>query len=317
MEPGNLRHDQPYRRGLVLGLTMAEIMLLLVFILLMAMGAALAHRDHDVKRLHQALADRDLSARLHALLQETFPQASDYDGYFKELRFITELRQIVKVPDDPQGLSQLARDAEVGALMRAAAEEDTSRLPQTLRAARVLLGNRQEALSWPPFINLSEADGYFFDSGSARLRPEFRRALETTTADALTRFVKAYQIDVIEVVGHTDEVPMSGASTLDKGLIPAVRGKQSIDALSSCDNAGLGMARAVSVVRVLRAASGLKDVTILPLSGAQMVVPVDTLANGSLSGDSAQRRRIEIRMRRSTGTASIPTADTVARNAGS
>ena len=36
------RQDASYRQGLVLGLTMAEIMLLLVFSLLIAVGVALA-----------------------------------------------------------------------------------------------------------------------------------------------------------------------------------------------------------------------------------------------------------------------------------
>lgn len=303
MEPGSLRNDQPYRRGLVLGLTMAEVMLLLVFVLLMAMGAALAHREQDVQRLGRALADQGLSARLHALLQDTFPHASDYDSYFKELRLLEELRDKLG-PTDAAALGRLVRDAELGALMCEAAGEAAPGLPRTVRAARRLLGARQrQASKWPPFISLSEADGYVFDSGSAELGPEFRRALATKTADALARLVAAYGVDVIEVIGHTDEVPMSGASTLDRTLIPAVRGSGGIAALRSCDNAGLGMARAVSVVRVLQAAPRLDGVTILPLSAAQMIVPVDALADGTANRETPARRRIEIRLRRSTDAA--------------
>ena len=43
MMPGTVgRHTASYRQGLVLGLTMAELMLLLVFCLLIALGVALA-----------------------------------------------------------------------------------------------------------------------------------------------------------------------------------------------------------------------------------------------------------------------------------
>ena len=41
----DLRQDKSYRRGLVLGLTMAEVMILLIFLLLMALAAALANRE--------------------------------------------------------------------------------------------------------------------------------------------------------------------------------------------------------------------------------------------------------------------------------
>jgi len=284
---------------------MAEIMILLVFVLLMAMGAALANRDQDVQRLRQALERQDLSTRLYALLQERFPHASDYDDFFKELRILAELRQKLPAADAPDRLTDLIRDAELGALLRQAAQGSESRLPRTVSAARALLAEKQEAFDWPPFISLSEADGYFFDSGSARLRPEFRHALETATIEALARFVRDYNVNVIEVIGHTDEVPMAGFSSLDKTLIPAILGRQPIDALGVCDNAGLGMARAVSVVRVLRAAPSLAGITILPLSAAQMIVPVDTMADGTLNGDRPARRRIEIRMRRTTDMASI------------
>ena len=66
------------------------------------------------------------------------------------------------------------------------------------------------------------------------------------------------------------------------------------------------MARAVAVVRILRADRRLREVTILPLSGAQMIVPVDRMADGSATGDDELRRRIEIRLRRTTEQARAP-----------
>ena len=54
------RQTASYRQGLVLGLTMAEIMLLLVFCLLIAVGVALASQraklDDAMARLRQAQA---------------------------------------------------------------------------------------------------------------------------------------------------------------------------------------------------------------------------------------------------------------------
>jgi flagellar motor protein MotB len=120
---------------------------------------------------------------------------------------------------------------------------------------------------------------------------------------ALVQNIKDYGVDVVEVIGHTDEVPMSGISNLDQNLIGASVGRFPIGGLRSTDNAGLAMARAVAVVRVLRGDPRLANVTILPLSGAQMIVPVDQMANGTQRGSDQRRRRIEIRLRRSTGQA--------------
>ena len=158
---------------------------------------------------------------------------------------------------------------------------------------------------WPPFLSLSEAGGYYFDSGKATLRPEFDRNLRTDVIPQLARYASEYDVDVIEVIGHTDEVPMSGRSNLDSKLIDASVGKAAVGDLQSTDNAGLAMARAVAVVRVLRGDRRLDGVTILPLSGAQMVVPVDHMADGSARESDQTRRRIEIRLRKSTQQATV------------
>lgn len=93
---------------------------------------------------------------------------------------------------------------------------------------------------------------------------------------------------------------MTGRSNLDQRLISASQGSYPIAQLRSTDNSGLAMARAVSVVTVLRSDPRLASVTILPLSGAQMVVPVDRAADGTAAKSDQSRRRIEIRLRRST-----------------
>jgi flagellar motor protein MotB len=133
------------------------------------------------------------------------------------------------------------------------------------------------------------------------LKPEFERALKSSTTSRLLKIVRDYQVNVIEVIGHTDEVPMGGVSNLDSTLIQAMRGTLPVSVLRPTDNAGLAIARATSVARILRADSRFEGVTILPLSGAQMIEPVDRLADGQSAGDDRKRRRIEIRVRRSTG----------------
>jgi len=91
-------------------------------------------------------------------------------------------------------------------------------------------------------------------------------------------------------------------SNLDSELISVFLGNASVSALLPGDNAGLGMARAVSVAGLLRADPRFASVTVLPLSGGQMILPGDAATNGASAGDAEDRRRIEIRVRRPEAT---------------
>jgi flagellar motor protein MotB len=294
----DVRQEKSYRRGLVLGLTIAEIMILLIFVLLMALGAALKSRENQI-----AVLDRGGASKMITTLQEAYPLATKPDDYFKELVRAIEVRKAVEQQGRKAGGEQLVEDAALGAELRAAAADAGVADPKEfLRNARKpsLRGKKGE---WPPFFSLSEAGGYYFDSGKATLRSDFRGNLKNEVIPLLASSIKDYGVDVVEVIGHTDEVPMVGQSNLDAQLIAASTGRIDIDQLRSTDNAGLAIARAVAVVQLLRADPRLNNVAILPLSAAQMIVPVDKVANGTAAASDQNRRRIEIRLRRSTNQA--------------
>lgn len=286
------RQMKQYRRGLILGLTMAEIMILIIFLLLMALTAALAKKEEQVRQLSGGSESQELLAQL----QQQFPQARTPEEFFKELTLAADAKERLDQMADEQDLTnQIMKDAAVGAAARDIAKEDGVDDPLD-----IIRDQSNKKGKWPPFISLSEADGYFFESGSAQLRPEFDRALRTSTTARLLAIVRDYGVNVIEVIGHTDEVPMGGVSNLDSALILAMNGRVPVGFLKPTDNAGLAISRATSVARVLRADPRFAGVTILPLSGAQMIEPVDRLADGRSAGDDRKRRRIEIRVRRST-----------------
>jgi flagellar motor protein MotB len=291
----DLRQDKAYRRGLVLGLTMAEVMILLIFLLLMALAAALQNRDRRIEAL-----DSGGASRLIEQLQRAYPQAQNSDDYFKELVRAIEVRKEVEQAGPEAGSQTLIEDAELGRQVRSAA---TGSDPEQFLRRAITAAERGREGEWPPFFSLSEAGGYYFDSGKATLRPQFEQSLRTSIIPMLATSIADYDVDVIEVIGHTDEVPMVGASNLDSSLIAASVSRVPIADLRSTDNAGLAMARAVAVVRVLRSDPRLRNVAILPLSGAQMVVPVDRMADGTSPRDDQSRRRIEIRLRKSTAQA--------------
>lgn len=297
----DLRQDKSYRRGLVLGLTMAEIMVLLIFVLLMALAAALQQRDAKIRVL-----DSGGAARLVEAIQRAYPQAKTEDDYFKELTRAMEARQAVESAGLDAGGKALIKDAELGRSVREAATKAGIKDPERFarEAIAASAAGKSKKGQWPPFFSLSEAGGYYFDSGKATLRPEFERNLRREIIPRLVSSIADYDVDVIEVIGHTDEVPMAGESNLDASLISASANRFPMGGLKSTDNAGLAIARAVSVVRILRADERLAGVTILPLSGGQMIVPIDRMADGTARGSDQRRRRIEIRLRKSTQEAS-------------
>ena len=150
--------------------------------------------------------------------------------------------------------------------------------------------------NWPPIITITEAEGYSFPTGSAYISNTFKELLTNKVAALLKENIDKYQANIVEVFGHTDEQPKSGYSNLDVTLINAVNGRFPIDKLSAADNVGLGMARAVSVVKVLSLCPELSNIKILPYSAGQSVDNTGSLSTG-LSGDRPSRRRIEIRLR--------------------
>jgi flagellar motor protein MotB len=343
-----------YRQGLVLGLTMAEIMLLLVFCLLIAMASFLKIEQKklaDVKQeLQQQQAqnerDHDVVAALHqntALVEKLQNQSGltdpkELDKYWRELVdsrtamaeldkngvSIKELRDriadIEKLRSNGINIDKALRDADVvGAINRTMTKPgqppvSTLAILDAIERGKTGLG--PSGHQWPPIISLSEAGGYSFTIGSAELSTPFHDQLVNKTIGEILENIKKYDVDVIEVVGHTDEQPIGNRpSNLDRDLLSVLNSTSKVAKLIPADNAGLGLARAVSVVSVLRHDPRLAPYKLIPLSGAQLVNTDETLATQGAHGDIPQRRRIEIRLRKSVPhetAASIVTAPVVA-----
>jgi flagellar motor protein MotB len=339
MEGQILEQRSSYRRGLVLGLTMAEIMVLLVFCLLIAMAAFLKREETRRVAAEQALEEekaqneqiRDLvnslsksaavAEKVESLSGLSDPQA--IDQYWRELvdsrSIVKEIEKTLTLKELRDGLASIAslrannvdvdkaiHDAEiVGAINRAMTKpgDPPVSAQAVLDALTRSMGQDSAGHQWPPIIRMSEADGYFFKSGSAELSPGFQEALLTRTPGEILNYIRKYDVDIIEVVGHTDERPIGirQPSNLDRELLPVLKSEAGVVSLVPADNAGLGLARAVAVVSVLRQSPLLAGYKLIPLSGAQLVNTDETLAISPSPGDIQQRRRIEIRLRKSSG----------------
>jgi flagellar motor protein MotB len=334
------RQTASYRQGLVLGLTMAEIMLLLVFCLLIAVGVALAteraKREQAVLRLKNAeaamareqpvLDAAQRNPQLAELLERTArsPSAGDVDEFWRKLVESNEIvdamerrgvsRTALKEASGYFAKMQQLRDQGIepeqaarGAAL-ASALDKIDDAPKAAEAVAALVErsvsaskNERNGHTWPPIITLSEAEGYFFASRSAELQADFAAKLRTVVVERLLEIARSFDVDVIEVIGHTDERPVAGGvSNLDRQLPSVMSGENEIALLQPADNAGLGLARAIAVVKVLSSEARLNNFRILPLSGAQLVGTDGRLTRWDERGDVRELRRIEIRMRKSS-----------------
>src|SRR6516162_2457175 len=301
-----IQQRSSYRQGLVLGLTMAEIMILLVFCLLIAMATFLkreeTRREAAETQLQQqqlqSKRDREIVAALRqdAALAEKIKSASGLsdpqaiDQYWRELVDGRTVAQ--EIEKSGLSLKQLQDGLSTAANLR----------NNGIDVDRGKTGVTANGHQWPPIITMSEAGGYFFESGSAELSPVFHFTLLNKTPQKILDNIRKYDVDVIEVVGHTDERPIgfrASSSNLDRDLTAVLKNDAAVASLVPADNAGLGLARAVSVVSVLRQSPLLSGYKMIPLSGAQLVNTDETLALWGSPGDIQERRRIEIRLRKS------------------
>jgi flagellar motor protein MotB len=321
-----------HRRGVVMGFTMAELMLLLLFCLLLATAGVLSQRDRRIAELEAVprgdvttaeLAQlRQSDAQLSALLATlglpklTPPQISTL---WQQLALANaaaagsaEAKVLAELTEEVGPMSAAERDRLLKALAAMLASgmtpRDMARLaeltPEQLALVRQPGVLQVSGHQWPPIISL-EDNGNRFATGSAALTADFRRDLEQRVAPVLADRLTAYNADVIEIIGHTDEqvITPTRPSNLDTTALAVMQGRRGAEAMVADDNAGLGLARAIAVARVLQATGHFDGVKLVPLSAAQLLLPGDALSpgvTGSLAQDD-QRRRIEIRVRRSTG----------------
>ena len=143
-------------------------------------------------------------------------------------------------------------------------------------------------------IIIDEKSGDFkFPSGSAELRPDLLKHIQTTVIPAIQKATGQGNVDFIQVIGHTDSQRISNSSNLDGKLTSAATGNEKINALKAGSNTDLGLMRAVAVVQFLNT-KNLGKVNFRAYSAGQLYMPSGELAKIDLGADDT-RRRIEIR----------------------
>ena len=151
-----VRQSSSYRQGLVLGLTMAEVMILLIFCLLIALAAVLrtemakladakaapteqgvSQNDREVLRevkKNSALYDRMLAA-------STSSNSKQADEFWRDLELYEKLQ-----PGGPGRMTRTARSAASGPFVdRVAFLLDASLIDQARRSASKFQGELEDA----------------------------------------------------------------------------------------------------------------------------------------------------------------------------
>ena len=153
----------------------------------------------------------------------------------------------------------------------------------------------------PPLITLTESQSFRFDTGSHELSQQFKDELGKKI-NKMIEDITRYNIDTIEVIGHTDGQPSTGMSNLDFSLLRLNNSpSQSITNLRAGSNMDLGLLRALAVANFVKDKLDSENIDvpyITPYSAGSLINTSGEFEPASNQSDS-KRRRIEIRFTRS------------------
>ncbi len=156
----------------------------------------------------------------------------------------------------------------------------------------------------PPIILIKDEGAYRFASGSAELPQPMYNYIWTKIVPEIERKTKEYNINTVEIIGHTDgQANGSVISNLDQNLENVANGDVPIQNLKAGSNADLGLMRSLALVKVLRYIQTkehrLQGLKFRAYSAAQLILPSGEFAQPSIAHqEDATRRRIEIRFTR-------------------
>ena len=214
---------------------------------------------------------------------------------FSQITLEKHLNSLGKNKDEAEELAQ-----QVKALQAKA--NRTDELKRQVAALQGQLKSRQAPTSAPPIIVIEDEEAYRFASGSAEIPKLMDTYIRTKIVPEIERNTKEYQINVVELIGHTDgQANGSSNSNLDLNLEKVANAQEPVSNLNSGSNADLGLMRSLAVVRVLREiqtkTGRLKGLKFRAYSAAQLILPNGDFASINRNSD-VTRRRIEIRFTR-------------------
>ncbi len=174
---------------------------------------------------------------------------------------------------------------------------------------RIFELSKTESQGIPPFIEIKDNPDFRFPPSSAKIASRMEQYIKNQIVPLIDENTKKYGINIVEIIGHTDEQPLGVAtSNLDQNLEIAANSISStnIDSLLKAgSNVDLGLMRSLAVVKLLQEIqqqeNKMAKVKFRPYSAAQLILPDGDLADPPRQNNrqsDAKRRRIEIRFTR-------------------
>ncbi|MBL1201251.1 MAG: flagellar motor protein [Nostoc sp. ZfuVER08] len=155
----------------------------------------------------------------------------------------------------------------------------------------------------PPILLIKDENSRF-DPGSAVIPATMLNFITNKLVPDIEKTAKTYNINTVEVIGHTDEQPIGIiSSNLDNNLEVAANQGGSVSTLKPGSNADLGLMRSLAVVKELlkiQQQNKMAGIRFRAYSAAQLILPSGEFAPIPQQKRQSEpnRRRIEIRFTR-------------------
>lgn len=152
----------------------------------------------------------------------------------------------------------------------------------------------------PPIKVFPESSNFKFPSGEAELSSGFKEYIHTQLGSEILAITQQYDVDVIEVIGHTDGQRVGGnesgvESNLDDNLEKVNLNQLPLSKLQPASNTDLGIMRALAVVQELKkSGKEIAKLNFRAYSAGQLLLEDGSPASVDRE-DTPERRRIEIR----------------------
>ena len=241
---------------------------------------------------------------LEAKILDLEAKILEFEAEIKGLKMISkDLPKIVDLQGEIDRLKKLLKGLE--ALPEG---ESVSDLVDLIALLKKQLNDK------PPIIRIDEQGDYRFPSGSSTIGQKFsiglnRSEFKTLAEEILERKEDGrVKVNTLEIIGHTDGVPISGDGNLDDKLPSVLAGRSKLGGrLRPGSNNDLGLLRALAVkqeweeyISEHSSAEALSAITVRCYSAGQTILPSNQKGvspKDYLKGDP-KARRIEMRLTR-------------------
>ncbi len=280
----------------------------------MAVGQDFVHVVQPVNQLREELDLQKITYRSAAQVIRDLTETC-HEAVERIRRNKANLVRMSKLMDDPDAIIKLQNrivllEKEKTALERQLKELLKTR-PEAGELARLLKENeklkRQLAEENVNLVIDERRKEFRFDSGSSVIKRAFTAGLKEHVFPELATEIKKRQnrVDTLEIIGHTDGVPLSTSGNLDQRLPELLAGEFSgFSRLTAGSNNDLGLLRALALKKEWQEYAQndilLQSINIRCYSAGQTILPTP-IANprpDQYRRSDPSARRIEMRLTR-------------------